>query len=506
MSEIWYIPEPRCVFGYGQSMEHPKDGLTAFGPVHDPRQPKDMRVGAIGTPDGLRYFRQWVGSIQGPVEVTKKDDPKQSLFPGFSATFRCNWAEDPIASIEIDPKEIEEALRHADGHQRIYNTVSLYESRIAQYVNEEDYPVSVWFVIIPEAIYERGRPKSQVPKGERTHQDEVLSRKQAKTLTTAPFFPFLDALNKGAEMHRYARDFRDQLKGRLLATRAVVQVVRETTLAPHAFTRSNGQPFRNLQDPADLVWNLATGAFYKAGGQPWRLDGIRPGVCYLGMVYKRLDENSGTQACCGAQMFLSGGDGLVFKGAIGDWYSDDTREFHLDADHAEALMRKAIAAYRAQHNEDPREVFIHGRARFNEAEWTGFERAVPPTTTLVGVRIKRHNLRKLYRGDKYTALRGLALPFSDKSGLLWSLGFVPRLQTYQGREVPNPLLIDICRGTADLRTVMADVLALTKVNFNACIYGDGIPVTLRFADRVGRVLTAIPPELDPPPLPFRHYI
>ena len=98
------------------------------------------------------------------------------------------------------------------------------------------------------------------------------------------------------------------------------------------------------------------------------------------------------------------------------------------------------------------------------------------------------------------------MPFSERMGLLWTLGFVPRLQTYQGREVPNPLLIDICRGDADLRTVMTDVLALTKVNFNACLYADGMPVTLRFADRVGRVLTAIPPELDPPPLPFRHYI
>lgn len=500
MSEIWHIPEPRCVFGYDQSMEHPKDGLTAFGPVHDRRQPKELRVGAIGTPDGLRYLRQWVGSIQGPITVSKPDDPKQSLFPGFAATFRCTWPETPIASIEIDPKEIDEALRHADGHQRIYNTVSLYENRIAQYIDEEEYPVSLWCVIIPETIYERGRPKSQVPVAERTHKDQALSRKQARSLTSEPLFPFLDALNKGAEMHRYARDFRDQLKGRLLGSRAVIQVIRETTLAPHVF------PQRRLQDPVDVAWNLATGAFYKGGGQPWRLDGIRPGVCYLGMVYKRLDEHSGSQACCGAQMFLSDSDGLVFKGAIGDWYSDETHEFHLDRAHAEALMRKAIGAYRKQHGEDPREVFIHGRARFNDVEWAGFEAAVPTTTKLVGVRIKRNNLRKLYRDDKFTSLRGLARPFNARSGLLWTLGFVPRLQTYQGREVPNPLLIDICRGEADLRTVMADVLALTKVNFNACLYADGMPVTLRFADRVGRVLTAIPPELDPPPLPFRHYI
>jgi len=65
--------------------------------------------------------------------------------------------------------------------------------------------------------------------------------------------------------------------------------------------------------------------------------------------------------------------------------------------------------------------------------------------------------------------------------------------------------VEISRGSADLQTVMADVLSLTKLNFNACIYGDGLPVTLRFADAVGEILTARP-EFDLPPLPFRHYI
>ena len=61
---------------------------------------------------------------------------------------------------------------------------------------------------------------------------------------------------------------------------------------------------------------------------------------------------------------------------------------------------------------------------------------------------------------------------------------------YPERETPNPIKIDIVRGEADLLTVMKDVMALTKLNFNACIYGDGIPVTLRFADAVGEILTA----------------
>lgn len=46
---------------------------------------------------------------------------------------------------------------------------------------------------------------------------------------------------------------------------------------------------------------------------------------------------------------------------------------------------------------------------------------------------------------------------------------------------------------------MADVLALTKLNYNISIFGDGLPVTLRFADSVGEILTAARRKGDLPP-------
>jgi hypothetical protein len=56
---------------------------------------------------------------------------------------------------------------------------------------------------------------------------------------------------------------------------------------------------------------------------------------------------------------------------------------------------------------------------------------------------------------------------------------------------------------------MQDLLMLTKLNFNACIFADGSPVTLRFADAVGEIITAIPERLSAAPnipLPFKRYI
>jgi hypothetical protein len=79
------------------------------------------------------------------------------------------------------------------------------------------------------------------------------------------------------------------------------------------------------------------------------------------------------------------------------------------------------------------------------------------------------------------------------------------LRTYPGLEVPNLLLIVVSRGNANIEIVLQDILALTTLNDNACIYADGMPVTLKFANAVGEILTA-GPIMATAPLPFKHYI
>ena len=93
----------------------------------------------------------------------------------------------------------------------------------------------------------------------------------------------------------------------------------------------------------------------------------------------------------------------------------------------------------------------------------------------------------------------------DKSGYLWTKGFIPKTETSNHLEVAVPLYIEVNRGKAPIDVVMKDILALTKLNYNACIYGDGIPVTLRFSDKIGDILTAIP-DVNWAAKPFKFYI
>lgn len=141
------------------------------------------------------------------------------------------------------------------------------------------------------------------------------------------------------------------------------------------------------------------------------------------------------------------------------------------------------------------------------AETDGFEEACKGTrTNLVGVQITDAlDLLKLFRPGNYPTVRGTALLTSEKSGFLWTSGYVPRLDTYMGPDTPNPLQVRIRGGDAGIQTVMSDVLSLTKINFNTCLFNDRSPVTIRFADAIGDILVAAPVETEPR-LPFKFYI
>ncbi|MEW8441572.1 MAG: hypothetical protein AB2689_25775 [Candidatus Thiodiazotropha taylori] len=500
-----HLSEPGLSFGHGQVLDNPKDGLMLFGPLADIQGPAALRIGVIGRQEGISRYRRWVEKINSYIPPVRSDAAHHVAYPGFEAIFGCKWPSTPICKLAIPGKSLEDALYINDKHAAIYKTVTLFVEEIKRYIREEEAHVDLWFVVIPEEVYTYGRPKSSVPKALRQESELKMDLKTARSLQKQPSLFRED--NEAAEIYKYEVHFHNQLKARLLDCKAVVQVTRETSLTPEDFDRDDGRPLRRLQDAASLAWNLSTTAFFKSSGRPWKLANIRQGVCYVGLVFKR-DMTSLTpgNACCGAQMFLDSGDGLVFKGAVGPWYSETTKEFHLPRQKASELISTVVAAYKRQHGVPPKELFIHGRTRFSDEEWEGFQSSVSLETNIVGVRIREDNTMKLYGPGEEPVLRGTALIQSRRKGYLWTKGYIPRLQTYPGREVPNPLYIEISRGESNLEQVMKDIMGLTKVNFNACIFADGQPVTLRFADHVGEILTATPQAHELPPLPFKHYI
>jgi len=498
-ASVSVLPEPILRFGFGQTSTNPKHGLFLFGPLREHRNPTEIRCGVVGTPTGIRAYRLWSERVRKAIPA--QSGSKSSIFfPGFRELLNCTWSSSPAAEIAISASEIGGAIRRSDRHEAVHATVGLFVNAIGAFLRDDDRRIDLWFVVIPDEVFELGRPQSSVPISERIESEVRMNARLARRLMREPsLFP---EDMEAARPYLYEVDFHNQLKARMIRFRAITQVVREST-----FAVDHGVSRRRLQDAATIAWNLAVSSFYKAGGRPWRLHNIRDGVCYVGLVFKQ-DSRAGdpTYACCGAQMFLASGEGMVFKGVPGR-YSPTTREFHLSREQAAQIGSRVVSAYQAQTGHVPKELFIHGRTRFSDEEWAGFCSAVPEGVRLCGIRISRSDEFRLFRPGRMPVIRGTMVKESDSVAYLWTSGFIPELETYPGWEIPNPLRLEICCGGADIETVANDVLQLTKLNFNACIYGDGLPVTLRFADAIGEILTAAPAsDIPEAPLPFRHYI
>jgi len=497
-----YIPEPKLTFGYDQKAIDPRDGLVLYGP-HEALSPFTMRVGVIGTAQHLSDYSAYVEQMNKPIYSRKRYyseiislERQRPSFPGFEAVFNVKWPTNPEVALQVDLVDIQRYLKNQNKTLRTNDLVDLFLSKIVEFGKKEDAKLDLWYIIIPIQIYNACRPKSwgrDIGKGTAKYAEMTEAGQTA--LAFAEYTDYDDILSRILDT---STDFHHLLKARLIQenVHVPVQLVIDRTLR---FRDKESNKRLDEYMKANLAWTQSTTIFYKLGKLPWKLGDIREGVCYLGLVFKKLPNDPKKNVCSAAQMFLRDGDGSVFRGNIGLWESKPN-EFHLDETEAGSLIGMALDDYFQKWDRYPKELFIHSKTYFDDLEWAGFEKAVrdrKAETKLVGILIKDLNDLKLYRHapkqpSNYGVLRGTGFLLNDQEGHLCTKGFIPRLNTSNSLEMPRNLRVKIIRGTADIETVLRDILALSKLNYNSCIYGDGIPVTLKFSNKIGSILTSLP--------------
>ena len=496
------LDEPPLEFGYGQRVASPHDGLSLFGPFEQngPGHPQSPSYIVLGASEGIRLFENWSQAMSLPTAEPVREKKNTHLlwppFPGYEAALASKWSDRPAKAFAIDREALLTASRKKDPHERCFAVVDLYLEALERR-KKLDTVVSVAVCVVPEEVHTNCRTQSRVAspsdEGITAHEKDSRRRGQGDLFTE---------FNR--DQYFMSPDFRRQLKARSMAHKIPIQIIRESTLR-----LSSEAPFgeRRLTPLSDRMWNLSTALYYKCGGKPWRLATARDGVCYIGLAFRRSEEDT-TTACCAAQMFLDSGDGVVFLGEFGPWYSPKDHQFHLTRTAARNLLKGVLQTYQDLEGKPLREVFLHSRSTITAEEFAGYTEACPPGVKLVGIRVRKdRDGPRLFRDGSMPVLRGTLVRLGERTGYLFGAGFKPRIGTYDGWEIPLPLRIDIEHGEAVIDQVAADILGLTKLNYNACRLGESEPVTVGFSDAVGEILISnprIPADTRQPS--FRFYI
>ena len=151
-------------------------------------------------------------------------------------------------------------------------------------------------------------------------------------------------------------------------------------------------------------------------------------------------------------------------------------------------------------------MLIHKSPRFNAGELDGCQAAV----TAAGIEYSEmvsmaKSLTRLFRKDEYPPLRGTFLKIQRDVGILYTRGGVEFNETYPGMYMLRSLRIEAARTKRSLQTHAAEILALTKMNWNDTQLDGSLPITLRAASQVESIVRYLNPN-DQLPTDYSFYM
>lgn len=294
---------------------------------------------------------------------------------------------------------------------------------------------------------------------------------------------FDEEIDRMLEQTVETSNFRRGLKAQSMKYNMPTQIV-----LPKTITRDGGQSRQHRQNLNTVAWNMSVGLYYKGSGFPWTMTRMNQGTCYVGISFYRTKKED-TMRTSMAQIFTYTGEGLIMRGDEFEW-SKGGDSPHLDENQAKTLMDEAVSLYSSHMKSMPSRVVVHKSSRYWDEEKRGFERSLRDIEYHDLIAFGKRNIR-FFRCGQYPPLRGTAIKIGDKNFILYTKGYTPYLRTYPGGHVPLPLDIIEMHGDSDADTILAEILALSKMNWNSADFSLAQPITLLFSKRVGEVMAYV---------------
>jgi hypothetical protein len=483
-----YLEEPLLQFGQYFEHQDTKTGLAEYGPFGkniSGLHPSEIRLGFIGTRETISVAKEWIEACASPIEsenikqvrqhantdinslfdeeltpdatLTRLEKILNRDFVGFNreSPFGCSFQLNPRWDRTLNHRELDTILQHADKEQRILKLVELFEQEIESLATTSPSPDIIVLALTPAMV-------------EKAHAVRLSGN----------FF-----LN-----------FRRAIKARAMKWGIPLQLLQHRTAAGKG---------SNLQEKATRAWNFCTAQYYKKEGIPWRPITLQGHTCYIGVsFYVAQDLNDRlTMRSSVAQAFDYLGQGLVLRGDPFEWDVEKLgRTPHLTQEAARKLLRDTLNEYMRVNGTPPRRVVIHKTSKFWGAEHgvhnelDGFYEGIDdvfPRCESDFVALQQTGLY-LFREGMYPPLRGTYASIDDEAYFLYTMGFIPYLETYPGSYVPEPWQIIDHHGASAPKDLFKEVLALTKMNVNNCSFADGSPITISFSGMIGEIMKHVP--------------
>ena len=456
------LPEPLLQFGRGNESPDIRHGIAEFGPVDldTPLHKTSVKMGLVGTLKTITAFNDWM--LRCAQGISSEDSNNQNFSPAFPGMnpekgLGCDFARSPMWTDVITDDELKKAM---EGPGAIQALAQLFYDRIKACFQLSAVRPDVVLCLPPESVRKFVKPRL----GEELDVDE-----QDKDDSSI--------------------DFHDYLKALCLQEQCVFQLIWPRTYQP-------GE--KGVQDEATRAWNLFTGIFYKAGGVPWKL-AKPPGAlntCYVGISFARR-EDGGYMHSSLTQVFNDKGEGTILRGGLAK-KSEQDREVHLDEKAALALLTDAITNFKKANNQrTPDRVVVHKSSGFDAHELAGFNKAAD----VLGVRFKDFlalNKCKMrwFRKGAYPPLRGTHIILDESTSILYTRGSVPFYRKYPGAYVPTTIQIRYFQTDRSSSELAAEILALTKLNWNKTQFDSLFPITLEGSRRIGEIYRWCPNTPD----------
>ncbi|MDJ1486214.1 hypothetical protein QNI16_37370 [Cytophagaceae bacterium YF14B1] len=506
------LNEPLLEFGNDRLSEDPKQGIAIGGffstSTHTHRS--EIHYAIIGTNYNIEKALEWINQFGSIIEASDKEikmkeggkiddgqvideDDEESMlfpneieedeqatvseydavryvknkrlnpdFPGFTAEsiFHCSFVNDEANNKTVKQAKIDEILGNSEltNFDRTVRICDLYKDAYIDLLENSLSIPAICFIVIPSNVF--------------------------KKLSSIPY--------KGNLFFNLRRYLKAQLI--TLPNAIPVQIILEDTILGKK---------KSLQDLSMQAWNFVVANYYKNIGTPWTLTLKDKHTCFIGISFHKVlnAENNMVRSSI-AQAFNYEGKGIVFIGKSFKWDAEanNTAAPHLTYDYAKNMIQEVIQKYKKfNQNLPPIRVVIHKTTDFwTAAQHTdyaeveglkdGIRKVLGEEITIDLVTIKSASIKLLRREGEYPVMRGTLLPLDKQTGILYTTGYIPYYETFPGQHIPHPLEISIFEGESTLKQVSEEILALTKLNFNNCNFFDSLPITLRFAQKVGEII------------------